>query len=297
MRMALSEKNRKYLEQVIEDNHFAHAAEYLQRTAKQTIKLSCAGRETYQAVGNSRAAGEPDLPENAEWPLDSSGIPMTFVLQLNLNELAGLDPEKRLPAEGVLFFFAGDYDSVVEHKVLHASPQQMDRAARKSAPAPTLHEREDGAYRPHRLSARAAIDLPGYAYVDNDEIEDEDHGWDEYEELGFALEGDKPFTTARMFGYAEGQHGDDEYMAALELFGCESTYDPNEAIDRLTEVFGGDRERAEREVANIVMLAEIDSDQDIGFQWGDSGVLHYFMRKEDLSNGNFERTTCSFYSS
>ena len=295
--MALSEENRKYLEQVIEENDFAHAAEYLQRTAKQTIKLSCAGEETYKAVGNSRAAGEPDLPENADWPLDSSGTPMTFVLQLNLGELAGLDPENRLPAEGMLFFFAGDYDSVVEHKVLHASPAEMTGAVRKSAPAPTVHEREDGAYLPHQLSARAAIDLPGYAYADNDEIEDEDHEWDEYEELGFALEGDKPFATVRMFGYAEGQHGDDEYMAALELFGCESTYYPNEAIERLTEALGGDRERAEREVADIVMLAEIDSDQDIGFQWGDSGVLHYFMRKEDLLNGNFERTTCSFYSS
>ena len=295
--MALSAENRKHLEQVIEENDFTHAADYLQRTAKQTIKLSCAGNETYQVIGNSRAAGEPDLPEKAEWPLDSSGIPMTFVLQLNLSELVGLDPEKRLPTEGVLFFFAGDYDSVVEHKVLYASPEQMQGATRQSAPAPTVHEQQDGAYRSHRLDARAGIDLPGYAYVDNDEIEDEEHEWDEYEELGFALEGDKPFATVRMFGYAEGQHGDDEYMAALELFGCESTYYPNEAIERLTQAFDGDQERAEREVADIVMLAEIDSDQDIGFQWGDSGVLHYFIRKEDLLNGNFERTTCSFYSS
>lgn len=295
--MSLSEHNRGRLLQAIEEHEFDHARDYLLNSAKQTVALTIAQPETSRHVGSARVAGEPDLPENASWPLDAQGEPLTFVLQLKLDELAGLDPENRLPKEGNLFFFAGYYDSDVEHQVLYASPEEMRTAARRSAPAPTVHEKDDGPFRSYGLTARASLDLPGYGYLDEEAIENEERGWDEYEDLSFALSEETASPIVKMFGYAEGQHGDDEYMAALKLFGCESTYYPNEAIDRLTKAFGGDRERAEREVADMVMLAEIDSDQSVGFLWGDAGVLHYFIRKEDLLQGNFERTYCSFYSS
>ncbi|OWR27155.1 hypothetical protein CDO73_23170 [Saccharibacillus sp. O23] len=295
--MSLSEHNRSRLLQAIEQHEFGHAREYLLNSAKQTVSLEIAEPENYRTIGSSRVAGEPDLPEKAPWPSDAQGEPMTFVLQLKLDELQGLDPENRLPEKGNLFFFAGYYDSEIEHRVLYASPEEMRTAARRSAPAPTVHEKDDGPFRSYGLNARASLDLPGYGYLDEEAIENEERGWEEYEDLIFELEEEKASPIVKMFGYAEGQHGDDEYMAALKLFGCESTYDPNEAIERLTQAFGGDRERAEREVSDMVMLAEIDSDQSVGFLWGDAGVLHYFIRGEDLLQGSFERTYCSFYSS
>ncbi|NGZ75621.1 DUF1963 domain-containing protein [Saccharibacillus alkalitolerans] len=293
--MSLNEGNFNRLKQAIEEHDFAHAEDYLLNTAKQTVIGFKAGRDSYVEIGNSRIGGEPDLPEGWEWPADSDGMLMSFVLQLNL---AGTkDAENRLPQDGVLFFFVGDYGLETEHRVLYASAEEMKGAARRQAPGELPFEADFGPYRPYRVEAKGSLDLPGYSYVDEDAIEDENHGWEEYEELGFALKDGEPSAAVKMFGYAEGQHGDDEYMAALELFGCDSTYDPKEAIERLTKALGGDRERAEREVADIVMLAEIDSDDDIGFMWGDAGVLHYFMRREDLLKGSFDRTYCSYYSS
>lgn len=295
--MSLNEQNRERLLQAIERHGFAHARDYLLNTAKQTVVLHKTQPENYAEIGNCRVAGEPDLPANVEWPLNDQGVPLTFVLQLDLAQLKNLDPEKRLPENGHLFFFTGYYEMDVEHLVLYATPQDMQTAARRSAPATTVHEEGEEPFRPYRLNASAEVALPGYAYVDEEAIENEDHGWEEYEELGFLLQKEDSHSIVNMFGYAEGQHGDDEYMAALKLFGCDSTYYPDEAIDRLTKALGGDRERAEREVKDMVMLAEIDSDNDVGFLWGDAGVLHYFIRKEDLLQRKFERTYCSFYSS
>nr|WP_305120984.1 YwqG family protein [Saccharibacillus sp. JS10] len=266
-------------------------------TAKQSVVFKATEPENYEKIGNSRVAGEPDLPESITWPLDAEGTPMTFVLQLDLSQVYPLDPEYRVPSTGHLFFFTGYYEMKVEHRVFYATPEEMQTASRRSAPAPTVHEEDEEPFRPYRLETHATIDLPGYGYVDEELIEGDEFGWEEYEDLNFALEQEHPSPIVKMFGYAEGQHGDDEYQAALELFGAKRTYDLDEAVQNLAKALGGDQAKAKQEIADMVMLAEIDSNQEVGFLWGDAGVLHYFIRKEDLLKGNFDRTYCTFYSS
>ena len=75
--------------------------------------------------GQSKWWGQPDMPEELEYPeitlVDDDGEeyqdPLTFVCQLRCEELAPLDPEGLLPHEGMLWFFAdldyflGDMDS------------------------------------------------------------------------------------------------------------------------------------------------------------------------------------------
>jgi len=292
--MGLTEHNRSRLEQAIEEHGFAHAADYLRRTIKQTVVWTKTGPEPYAQTGGSRVGGEPDLPDSLAWPVDSDGLLMSFVLQLNLAELQ--DAETRLPADGMLFFFVGDYGLETEHRVLHAAAAEMGSAKRTAAPGKLSFEEDFGPYHPYLLKSGASLQLPSYSYVDEEAVEDDDHGWEEYEEISFSIRGDSKKEVVRMFGYAEGQHGDDEYLAALSLFGCEETYSPDEAIARLTLALGSE-ELARREVADIVMLAEIESDDDIGFMWGDAGVLHYFIRREDLLAGRFDRTYCAYYSS
>ena len=58
----------------------------------------------------SRFWGNPDLPKGFEYPTyrDRDGDPFEyqFICQINLSELAPFDPDKRLPAKGLLSFFA-----------------------------------------------------------------------------------------------------------------------------------------------------------------------------------------------
>lgn len=75
--------------------------------------------------GQSKWWGQPDMPEELEYPeitlVDDDGEeyqdPLTFVCQLRCEELAPLNPEGLLPHGGMLWFFAaldyflGDMDS------------------------------------------------------------------------------------------------------------------------------------------------------------------------------------------
>ena len=57
--------------------------------------------------------GDPDMPENMEYPTvhveeegESYDYPLTFVCQINCEDIAPFDPEGKLPHEGMLYFFA-----------------------------------------------------------------------------------------------------------------------------------------------------------------------------------------------
>lgn len=62
------------------------------------------------AVGASRFWGNPDLPRGVSYPMytDDEGdeYPYFFICQINLAEVAPFDTEHRLPASGLLSFFA-----------------------------------------------------------------------------------------------------------------------------------------------------------------------------------------------
>ena len=57
--------------------------------------------------------GDPDMPENMEYPTiqgeeegETFDYPLTFVCQINCEDLIPFDPEGKLPHEGMLYFFA-----------------------------------------------------------------------------------------------------------------------------------------------------------------------------------------------
>lgn len=57
--------------------------------------------------------GDPDMPESMQYPTievsDEDGekidYPLTFICQINCEDIAPLDPDDRLPHEGMLYFF------------------------------------------------------------------------------------------------------------------------------------------------------------------------------------------------
>lgn len=57
--------------------------------------------------------GDPDMPENMQYPTipvtedgETYDYPLTFICQINCEDIAPLDPEGKLPHEGMLYFFA-----------------------------------------------------------------------------------------------------------------------------------------------------------------------------------------------
>ena len=76
------------------------------------IKLSLNHSERILFCG-SKWWGDPDMPENMQYPTievvedgETYDYPLTFICQINCEDIAGLDPEGKLPHEGMLYFFA-----------------------------------------------------------------------------------------------------------------------------------------------------------------------------------------------
>lgn len=57
-------------------------------------------------LGSSRLGGWRDLPVGMEWPT-WQGRPMAFLVQIDLADIAEVEPAARLPAHGLLLFFVG----------------------------------------------------------------------------------------------------------------------------------------------------------------------------------------------
>jgi uncharacterized protein YwqG len=63
------------------------------------------------------------------------------------------------------------------------------------------------------------------------------------------------------------------------------------------ETTGGSREDEGREFERAArdswrLLLQVDSDDDAGMMWVDSGLLYFWIRKDDLAARRFERVWC-----
>lgn len=92
------------------------------------IKLTLRKTERILFCG-SKWWGDPDMPANMEYPTvtasedgETFDYPLTFICQINCEDIAAYDPENRLPHEGVLYFFAA-----VDKWLGYDSPTANDR--------------------------------------------------------------------------------------------------------------------------------------------------------------------------
>jgi uncharacterized protein YwqG len=73
--------------------------------------------------------GDPDMPESMQYPTvagfedgETFDYPLTFICQINCEDIAALDPDNKLPHEGMLYFFAA-----VDKWLGYDSPTVNDR--------------------------------------------------------------------------------------------------------------------------------------------------------------------------
>ena len=55
-------------------------------------------------VGSSRLGGTPDFAPGISWP-EFNGVPMAFLAQIRMSDVAAYDPDACLPRSGLLYFF------------------------------------------------------------------------------------------------------------------------------------------------------------------------------------------------
>jgi uncharacterized protein YwqG len=247
----------------------------LRESAKPAIHLT-----PTELATNTRLGGLPNLPEGFEWP-HRNGSAMSFVAQLDLEELSAFRDVTRLPSAGCLFFFYNEKEGAWgfdpkdfgSWSVLYSPTKMGD--AQVDSPSELDEERR---YLPKYLQASRVLTFPTSERLNLDLSDGPDS----------LIDAENETRKAEFKSQAEHQ---------IEGFPNPIQFDGMELECQLASngLFVGDpsgydhprRAALERGAADWRLLLQVDSDDDSGMMWGDSGILYFWIREQDLAKTDF----------
>lgn len=218
-------------------------------------------------IGASRLGGLPDMASGAAWP-ELDGVPMEFLAQLRLDEVAPLDPLDRLPATGSLLFFKNsqfihnDMDPDVKAcVVMHA---EGDPGALRRATPPRVEWKSEFSPVP-----QIAPFIHGLARVI----------FSTFHDLPPARNPHVAKALSPAWGALYVKHHDD-------LF-------PANALNHVLGYLGGDDYvGAHVHGTDDQLLFELSSDPAADFCFGDMDTLRFMVRRSELAARDFSRVRC-----
>lgn len=201
----------------------------------------------------SKFFGLPFYPKNKEYPKDAKGLPMVLAAQINFEEVPHLED---FPKDGILQLFLSGinwYQEDENYKIVYHSKSELK-----------LENIEDFSF----------IDFEKYDDIPIDEVH----------ELAFKKAIENGSTNDFRFDFL---------FDGMELYEFENTLS-EEDRDTFYDYFdadghkiGGYSQFTQDPEYVEVQLLQIDSDQQIMF--GDAGIAHIFIGKEDLKNKRFDK--------
>jgi uncharacterized protein YwqG/predicted DNA-binding protein (MmcQ/YjbR family) len=230
--------------------------------------------ESQLPLGSSKIGGHPDLPESLFWPTLDGDRPLSFLAQINLDQVL---PEQRLvdlPAHGILYVFSvygwqaeGTADPDVPGSqpqpgwtqiLFHDDPaaplQRRDtpeRAAEYPAAQATFHS---------TLCLPISVAEPSVVALRLDQAQA-----DRFDEMNLA------FTYVA--NYSEGPHARHLLLGYADW----AQY----VIDRVKE-------------QDLRLLFQLASDPNTSMCWGDGGYIYSFIGKPDLAALRFSNITTEY---
>ena len=253
---------------------------YFEPLIKHELRLFLKHQNTNE-IGKSKIGGQPELPANWEWPNDEKGNPLSFIGQINLEELKmfGL---KDIPESGLLsFFYSGTQESwgfdpkdKDSFKLIYTSepkglikydfPNDLDEYSR---------------FTENIIEFKQSISLPNW------EDERVSAVLNEKEMDAYLNIWDHDNFIYKFLGYSNNIQGQMELECELVTNGL-----------YLGDAGGYNDPRAkelEKNADDWTLLMQIDSDhENTGMMWGDSGMLYFWIKTEDLKNQNFNNGWC-----
>lgn len=239
-----------------------------------------------KAPAFSRLGGLPALPPEMPWP-EWNGKPLAFLAQLDLGELHAALPSF-LPASGQLYFFydqeqgAWGFDpkDVGAWRVLHLPSPRAAAAPRR---APTGLD-PSFVYKPLTVAAHRIDLLPSLERLSLDQ-----HNWKEDDDAYFALrdEAFQGFTHHQTLGFPTPVQDDEmELQCQLASSGVYVGTPEGYEDSRVPSLKPG--------AADWRLLLQLDSDDDVGWMWGDVGTLYFWVRESDARRGDFSKVWMVF---
>lgn len=224
----------------------------------------------HDAPSRSHFGGRPDLPADVPWP-KWQGRPLDFLLRLSLADLQPVLPVGGLPASGALLFFYA-----AEEQPWGFDPKDKGSCAvlhvpDRAAPVGAESAATDGALMPRRSIGLRRIDTrPSVSNERVDGLKLDQTEFDDYLRLLEAPFQGRP--KHQIGGWPTVLQNDSMQLecqlASHGLFcGDASGYeDPRAAT-------------LQPGAAQWRLLAQIDTDDDLGLMWGDCGIIYFWLRE------------------
>lgn len=235
-------------------------------------------------LGQSRLGGQPDLPPHFVWPR-YGGLPLSFIAQIDLSELASQPDILPLPTQGSLVFF---YDS--EQRTWGYDPADRGSAvvAFLSDPAPSLIRAEFPADLPvggrfNCCDLRYSLDhnLPDpWSVIYQPSLSEEERTLvQDYQDL---MRDESIAPLHRLGGHADCVQNPMELECQLVTNGiyCGG---PTAKEDPRCQLLA-------RGAPDWRLLLQIDTDDHASIMWGDGGKIYYWIRAEDMLTGDFDKS-------
>ena len=272
-------------------------SEILDSLKKNEITISTEFNNNSEIIDKSKIGGKPYLPKDFIWPY-YQGLPLSFLAQINLEEVSLLDKDKLLPDKGILYFF---YE--LETQEWGYSPQSKgcakvfyfeDSSNFELIDFPKNIE-DDYKIPEFKVNFKSNISLPSYEDFDilNQEekilekyrmsknLKDfENNLFDEYSNFyNEHIELLESYT--KLLGYPDViQNSMEEECAAIARgFNMGGIGYPKKY-----------KEEIKKASKDWILLFQMDTIEtsDYELMFGDCGHIYFWIKKEDLANKNFE---------
>ena len=253
-------------------------ADRLLATERTSLRLITAS----DGLAVARLGGRPRLPAGEMWP-EASGAPLSFVAEIDLTPASAALGESGLPTSGLLEFF---YDAVQMPWGFDPRDRPRWRVLHVPADAPAREFPTalggDARFKETRLGAhREATFAPHSSLLVESIGMDSGAGFEYGEALEAWASSAEEALLHRLLGHPDVIQNEMTLECQLASNGI-YVGDPS---DYETEA----AKRLASGAAAWQLLLQIDSDDQAGMMWGDSGRLYFWIRDTDLIEHHWDR--------
>ena len=267
---------------------------------KSSVDIKYKPADNTLPIGTSKFGGKPHLPEDFIWPYyEGKGFgdviknrPLSFLAQINLQEVKQYDKDNLLPESGMLYFFYELETMEWGYNIKHKGSarvyyyENIDNVKELDFPEDLD---EDYIIPEFEMLFSSKDDIPDFPELEIQlkSLRNEypqliaDFNADEYIEE-FENRVDLEYDSVKLLGYSELIQG----LATLECELVTKGYDCGEGLEELTKE---QLEKAEEDSNKWILLFQMSSlvtdDYELSFC---EGIIYFYIKKSDLKNKNFE---------
>jgi uncharacterized protein YwqG len=278
--MTTADSPTQDLHNLLGEAGLSRVAPVLERLLAGSLRLKTRAVDEQQlALGASKLGGRPDWPSGIPWP-QWNGTPLAFIAQLRLDDLRAYPVAQTLPNSGWLYYFYDARQQAFGDKPANRGAWQV--LAQPAGAAGALQRQAapgglpaESRFRPCAVDWSVEWTLPQRPPLFAPQLDWTHDEQSKYEDFIFQHFSDRSSPRHRLLGQADEIQDDMHLQCQLLSHGLSDEQDP-----RAASLAPG--------AMNWQLLLQVDSDAGAGMEWGNSGMLYYWIEKDALQARRFD---------